>query len=234
MSPPGEGMSYEPDRRTTSPLIGDLRLPPGADDPELLQERVPALIELNVMFPGGLEEVATRFCLVVWERDYPQWAHEPLPAEEGSGQSVIAPRVPPGLRRVTPKLYQCVLTRPQLRALVDWDRRTAEPLGLPPAVFKVWPDYELQPQIDRSAPTVKADAAWRSYSARGRGVVWAVVDSGIEARHMHFSGLELAREGRPADAAASDPDDHAVAPQLTLGLHRDFREFVELKGVAPF
>jgi len=50
---------------------------------------------------------------------------------------------------------------------------------------------------------------------------------------MHFSGLELAREGRPADAAASDPDDHAVAPQLTLGLHRDFREFVELKGVAP-
>src|SRR3954451_21754662 len=160
MSPPGEGMSYEPDRRTTSPLIGDLRLPPGADDPELLQERVPALIELNVMFPGGLEEVATRFCLVVWERDYPQWAHEPLPAEESSDQSVMAPRVPAGLRRVTPKLYQCVLSRVQLRDLVDWERQTAEADWIPPTIFKVGQDYELALQIDRSASTVKADAAW--------------------------------------------------------------------------
>src|SRR3954447_6012563 len=226
-------MSYEPERRTTSPLIGDLHLAPGTDDRELLEERVPALVELNVMFPGGLKSVATRFCFVVWEQDYPQWAHEPPPAEDGTHESDIEPRVPAGLRRVTPKLYQCVLTRPQLHELVDWDRRTAEENGTPPTIFKVWPDYELQPQIDRSAPTVKADAAWRSYSARGRGVVWAVVDSGVEARHMHFSGLELAREGRPADAAASDPEDHAVAPQLTLGLHREFREFVELKGVAP-
>src|SRR3954465_12591612 len=218
-------MSYEPDRRTTSPLIGDLQLRPGTEDPERLQERVPALVELNALFPGGLQEVASRFCLVLWERDYESWAGDPLPpAEDGSGQSVIAPRVPPGLRRVTPKLYQCVLTRPQLRALVVWDRGTAEPLGLPPAVFKVWPDYELQPQIDRSAPTVKADAAWASYSARGRGVVWAVLDSGIDARHRHFEGLELAKEGQAASADASAATGGGNRPTYTAGLHRDFRE----------
>ena len=228
----GESMSYEPDRRTTSPLIGDLHLPPGTDDQELLEERVPALVELNVRFPGGLTEVASRFCLEVWERHYPEWTGEPLPAADTSShQSVTEPRVPAGLRRVTPKLYQCVLTRPQLQALVDWDRHTAEVLGLPPTIFKVWPDYELQPQIDRSAPTVKADAAWRSYSARGRGVVWAVLDSGIDRRHSHFSALELAREGHDPGRPSSGDDGETVRPLLTAGLHRDFRYLVELKRV---
>ncbi|MCZ2860667.1 S8 family peptidase [Blastococcus sp. VKM Ac-2987] len=225
-------MSYEPDRRTTSPLIGDLHLPPGEHDPELMEERVPAVVELNVMFPGGLTEVASRFCLVLWEQDYESWAREPLPAaSEGSRQSVTEPRVPAGLRRVTPKLYQCVLTRPQLHALVDWDRKTSARLGLPPTIFKVWPDYELQPQIDRSAPTVKADAAWRSYSARGHGVVWAVLDSGIDQRHGHFSHLELAREGRLPGRAGPGGDGEEAAPLLTAGLHRDFRDLVVLKRV---
>ncbi|SDD47246.1 Subtilase family protein [Geodermatophilus telluris] len=222
-------MSYEPDRRTTSPLIGDLHLPPDTDDEALLHDRVPALVELNVMYPGGLVEVAGRFCLVVWERDYRSWAGEPLPPEDASSpQSVTEPRVPAGLRRVTPKLYQCVLTRPQLRALVAHDRRTAASQGLPPTVFKVWPDYQLQPQIDRSAPTVKADAAWRSYSARGRGVVWAVLDSGIDQRHGHFAALELAREGRDAGRAPAGDGDPGP-PLLTAGLHRDFRDLVVLK-----
>jgi subtilisin family serine protease len=227
-------MSYEPDRRTRSPLIGDLLLPPDTDDPELSNERVPALVELNVLFPGGLGEVASRFCLVLWEHDFESWAGEPLPAEEQSShQSVTEPRVPAGLRRVTPKLYQCVLTRRQLRALVSWDRQNALDLRLPPTIFKIWPDYELRPQIDRSAPTVKADAGWRSYSARGRGVVWAVIDSGIDRSHGHFSRLELAREGQPpADAAPATGGD-PPRPRLTEGLHVDFRDLVVLKGAAP-
>jgi subtilisin family serine protease len=221
-------MSYEPDRHTTSPLIGDLHLPHGTDDATLLHEPVPALVELNVMFPGGLSEVASRFCLVLWERDYREWAHEAPPAEESDDQSVVAPRVPAGLRRVTPKLYQCVLSRVQLRDLVDWDRHTAEANGIPPTIFKVWPDYELEPQIDRSAPTVKADAAWRSYSARGRGVVWAVLDSGIAQDHGHFSRLELAQE-----PPAPQPDGATARPRLTAGLHRDFRDLVVLQRADP-
>ena len=67
------------------------------------------------------------------------------------------------------------------------------------------------PQIDRSAPTVKADAAWRAYDARGRGIVWAVIDSGIDACHPHFSSWSW-----PRRAAAR------CRHGLTSGLHRDF------------
>jgi subtilisin family serine protease len=217
-------VSYEPDRRAVSPLIGDLLLPPdlNADSP-LQEERVPALVELNARYPGGLKAVMDRFLLRVWEEAYEQWAHEPPPVGD-SESSVTEPRVPAGLRRVTPKLYQCILTRPQCQAMVDWDKETARDLGRPPAIFKVWPDYELQPQIDRSAPTVKADAGWRSYNARGRGVVWAVLDSGVEACHPHFASLEI---GKELGGGSVDP---GAGTSRTAGLHRDFREFVNLKG----
>jgi subtilisin family serine protease len=38
-----------------------------------------------------------------------------------------------------------------------------------------------------SLSTVKADAAQRAFAATGKGIVWALLDSGIDARHPHFS-----------------------------------------------
>lgn len=40
--------------------------------------------------------------------------------------------------------------------------------------------------MDASAATVKADAARTSFGASGRGVCWAVLDSGIDGTHPHF------------------------------------------------
>ena len=54
------------------------------------------------------------------------------------------------------------------------------------SIYRIWPDFPIQPLIDRSARTVKADAAGRAYGAQGEGIVWAVVDSGIDASHPHF------------------------------------------------
>ena len=128
----------------------------------------------------------------------------------------VQPAVPAGLALVAPKLYQCVLSRADAQEMVGQDRRSARESGRPPVIFRVWPDYTLEPQIDRSAPTVKADAAWRSYDARGRGIVWAVIDSGIDACHPHFSTLELAQEASGT-----------LLPQgLTSQLHRDFSYLV--------
>lgn len=200
-------------RRRTS-IVGDLRLPPedsagkgpAAADPH---ERVPMLIELNVRYPGGLVAVRAAF-YELWSQYAAQasgwWPDEP--AAVGSGQ----PPIPPGLAFVAPKLYQCVLSRSVVRDMVGLDQRRAEQSGRPPTIFRVWPDYTLEPQIDRSAPTVKADAAWRSYSALGHGFVWAVIDSGIDHCHPHFSELELAAEGRGED----------LPHGLTSHLHRDF------------
>jgi subtilisin family serine protease len=223
-------MTHEPANRYRSPIIGDLYLPPAdpgqphpagtagpgagsnasGPDPDA---RVPMLIELNVRYPGGLRAVRQRFYQEWRDGGFERTAGGTWP--EDPDAAAVQPPLPARLALIAPKLYQCVLTRRQLRELVARDRREAVS-GQPPAIFRVWPDYELHPQIDRSASTVKADAAWRSYDARGRGIVWAVIDSGIEGAHPHFSALELS-----AETAGRAP-----AGGLTSALHRDFSYLV--------
>ena len=57
------------------------------------------------------------------------------------------------------------------------------------AIFRVWKNFAVHPLIDRSAATVKADAARRAFLAEGRDIVWAVIDSGIDRNHEHFKDL---------------------------------------------
>lgn len=172
------------------------------------------LIELNVRYPGGLGAVREAF-YELWER-YASQAGGWWP-EETTSPGTVQPPVPRGLAMIAPKLYQCVLSRSVLSDMVERDRSESVRSGRPPIVHRVWPDYTIEPQIDRSAPTVKADAARRSYGARGRGIVWAVVDSGIDALHPHFSALELATE-------AQGP---APVQGVTSQLHRDFSYLVD-------
>jgi subtilisin family serine protease len=54
------------------------------------------------------------------------------------------------------------------------------------AIYHIWPDFELKSLINKSISTVKADAAHNSFAAIGKDIVWAVVDSGIDASHRHF------------------------------------------------
>jgi serine protease AprX len=54
------------------------------------------------------------------------------------------------------------------------------------AIHHIWPDFPLKTLINKSISTVKADAAHNSFAAGGAGVVWAVVDSGIDGSHPHF------------------------------------------------
>jgi Subtilase family len=219
-------MTYEPASQVRSVIVGDLKLPPGGTaaqetaqvDPG---EQVSMLIELNLLYPGGLAAVRQAF--------YELWGHYAgragaLPTDPNLAlASPVQPAVPEGLALVAPKLYQCLLSRADAQEMVDDDRRSARERGGAAVIFRVWPDYTLHPQIDRSAPTVKADAAWRSYDARGHRIVWAVIDSGIDACHPHFSALELAAEGRGE-----------VLPQgLTSQLHRDFSYLVNPADPAP-
>jgi subtilisin family serine protease len=207
-------MTYEADNRVRSVIVGDLRLPPeGAADQVDPHEKVPMLVELNLRYPGGLAAVREAF-YALWALYAPR-AGGSWPAEPTS-VSPVQPPIPPGLALVAPKLYQCVLSRSDAQQMAEQDRSSARLSERPPVIFRIWPDYELQPQIDRSAPTVKVDAAWRSYDARGHGIVWAVIDSGIDACHPHFSTLELAEEGRGK-----------MPPRgLTSNLHRDFSYLV--------
>ncbi|MEI9966961.1 MAG: S8 family serine peptidase [Candidatus Moraniibacteriota bacterium] len=54
------------------------------------------------------------------------------------------------------------------------------------AIFHIWPDFPVNACITQSIATVKVDAARHSFSAMGRNIVWAVMDTGIDAQHRHF------------------------------------------------
>jgi subtilisin family serine protease len=71
-----------------------------------------------------------------------------------------------------------------VKALVQEDMAAASASAR--AIYRIWPDFPVEPLIDKSCSTVKADAARRSYDAAGRGIVWAVIDSGIDQGHPHF------------------------------------------------
>jgi serine protease AprX len=62
------------------------------------------------------------------------------------------------------------------------------------AIYHIWPDFQIRPLTYKSISTVKVDAVHFSFSAFGQDIVWAVVDTGIDAKHPHFKryqNLEL-------------------------------------------
>jgi len=54
-------------------------------------------------------------------------------------------------------------------------------------VYKIWLDHDIKPFLDKSLKTIKADAALAAFSASGENICWAVIDSGIDGSHPHFS-----------------------------------------------
>jgi subtilisin family serine protease len=110
--------------------------------------------------------------------------------------------------------YRCTLTADQIQSLVAEDISRAQNSDHPRAglIYRVWPDYVMRAHLDRSVTTVKADAAFRTYGCSGNGVVWAVLDSGIDARHPHFQRhnnlrgvVENFHRDFTVTGAASDP-----------------------------
>src|SRR3954471_12299279 len=78
------------------------------------------------------------------------------------------------------------------------------------AIYQIWPDFEVERLTIKSVSTVKADAARNAFAAFGKDIVWAVLDSGIDADHPHF------RRHRNLDLASSL-------------LHRDFTAIDDLE-----
>ena len=255
---------HQPSHR--SAVIGDLRIPPPEGTAAAPVEPVDVLFELNLGYPGGLDAVRTAF-LALWESRSAAAGGGGGAAAEPTGRSRrrstpgAAPAEPvhqaadaaTAPRRVSSHIFQGTLTRSELDRLMAADRDN------PGAntIFKAWPDYVLYPLVDRSAKTVKADATWRSYQASGKGIVWAVIDSGIQADHHHFAGLGIASDPVAPDVPAPDPApdvpapgpaapvraDPAAAGSLpiaevlptgpTSGLHKDFSYLVAPAQLGP-
>ncbi|HJW58837.1 MAG TPA: peptidase S8, partial [Actinomycetota bacterium] len=123
---------------------------------------IPVVIELNLRHRDGLEGAAEQF-LAHYRAALPD-APEP--------------------ERVADTYFRCVLTEDDILRLVEADQRQEDAARR--SIYRVWPDFPVHPLIDTSCATVKADAARRSYDANGRGITWAVLDSGIDGEHHHF------------------------------------------------
>lgn len=140
-------------------------------------EKMSVLIELNMAYPGGtswayiaLRNLFIQFGVVETEGVMPKPMDEYVPAR---------------------------LSMAQIETLVGGDE--PEPKQQQRVIHRVWPNFPVHGQMDVSCRTVKADAARRAFNAAGEGVVWAVIDSGIDATHPHFSAGTTLRAPEVAD-----------------------------------
>jgi subtilisin family serine protease len=148
-------------------------LPESEDDPG------PVVVELNVTFVTGIMGALGRLRMLFDQLQIPIRGDFDLIANF---------------------YVRCRLSVAEIRRLVTADQ--AAPDRKQRAIYRIWPDFKVNPLIDRSVATVKADAARRSFESTGEGITWAVIDSGIDAGHPHFATYDTL--GGDAKALHSD------------------------------
>lgn len=159
------------------------------------------IIDLNLEYPGGRREAAKT--VIGWVND--------IIKELGGGpdgEPISQKRNELGQQYLFAELRASVIEQLVKRDREEASRRrqnsrsTGGLVQLAPrqAIFHIWPDFEVYPLINRSVSTVKADAARNAFGALGEGVVWAVLDSGVDRTHPHFKMHENLILGDEKDA----------------------------------
>jgi subtilisin family serine protease len=166
------------------------------------------IIELNAQHDGGLSAAANTF-LNLCKDLIPDLMKQP---PVGTDEIDYRPM------RIAKSYYRCFLTDVQWRTLISSDEQN---LPKQRAIYRLWPDFPVTAHTDHSIATIKADAAFRSFAASGAGIVWAVIDSGIQADHPHFG---------PTDDAHKNQ--HTLLADEVSGLHRCFANvYEEINGI---
>lgn len=180
-------------RTTAPPQLADpnkrakWRMPP-LDHPT---ELGPYIVELNGEHLGGLPGAAAAF-MKLYEN------------EVGTRQDRRQPV------RLSKSYYRCDFTDHEWHRLVALDEAY---LHGQRSMYRLWPDFPVEVRTDRSISTIKADAALRSFDAAGESIVWAVIDSGVDAGHAHF-----------ASDPPGTPEGHRLLCADVAGLHRCFAD----------
>lgn len=185
--------------------LGRFTIPPFVTNPELRNQKfgLPIsddepgdyIIELNLAYEKGMKQADLDFHTLYMKV---------------LGDTAL--RSPPLF--ISKSYFKCTLTARELRTLVAAEEDTSA--AHQRIIYKVWPDFPVEALIDRSTATVKADAAIRAYQATGEGIAWAVVDSGIDSRHIHFG---CTPEGQGPNKFCCTLFDPSVSK-----LHRDFTD----------
>lgn len=166
------------------------------------------IVDANLEFSGGRQEA----------REKIKEAIEQI--TQGRAQEGI------GLDRLKSKVSQqyvfARLTAADIRALVRLDLDRVRESGGSRTIYRIWPDFPIRGLISKSVSTVKADAARVSFSAYGHDIVWAVLDSGINADHPHFvrhKNLEVADPLQHTDFTAGPGEQRPLVDDFGHGTH---------------
>lgn len=127
------------------------------------------VIDLNLGYPGGLEGARQ------WVTDATSQIIKNVGINKEPKQGINLERSRLSRQYLFAKLEAAVI-----RELVKRNSTTF-------AIYRIWPDFKVRALISKSIRTVKADAAHASFAALGEGIVWAVLDSDIDAKHPHFN-----------------------------------------------
>ena len=93
--------------------------------------------------------------------------------------------------------------QPKKRGTVSAHADTATPYRFR-TIYRIWPDFQISPCITKSVATVKADAAQTSFCAQGVNITWAIMDSGVDANHPHFTRHRNVDPASPLHADFTD------------------------------
>src|SRR6267378_509097 len=178
--------SFDPDNLVRTvisiPMLNDIQA-----DENMVQS---VMIEINVNYPKGRSEAKKRVVELIINAIASNPAEDHFLSKwksDTSEQYVYAKLTGKAIREIV-KLDQKPSTEVKAKDAIGPDVEGGKDKTGPDccAIYHVWPDFKLRAQIWCSAPTVKADACRRSFATTGRGIVWAVLDSGIDGNHPHF------------------------------------------------
>jgi subtilisin family serine protease len=123
------------------------------------------------------------------------------------------------------------LTPAQIRRLVasdsadiEGDEPTATKSSRAPrgCIHRMWPNFEISGLLLGSGQATKCTAAQRTFDAHGHGIVWAVLDSGIDANHAHFAhhaNLEGLPPGLASESFVTSSSQDALSDGNGHGTH---------------
>ncbi len=165
------------------------------------------IIDLNLDFPGGRVQAHDRVIGLLEQLRIRHPTEVRIDALKG---------------KYSQQYVFCSLSGQRIKALVEGDRAA----GTHRAIYKIWPDFEVQALTNRTIATIKADAARNAFGALGEGIVWAVIDTGIDRLHPHFvkhqnldcglmhrdfsQAYETGEEQKSSDAALVDLAGHGT------------------------
>ncbi len=108
-------------------------------------------------------------------------------------------------RRDAPEAQGDRPTPQEIEGFADlFDNLAPVPAAAAGTVWGISLNREASTSVWRSRMTVKADAASRVFEARTTGIRWAVLDTGIDAKHPAFRRAAPAGQTDKADAASGD------------------------------